>query len=63
MTAPFQIGIIGCGDLTLRGVLPHLRQPDALQKMEVVAVCDIDAPRARATAERFDVPTTLWALR
>ncbi len=56
MSAPVRIGIAGCGDLTIRGVLPHLAQPDAREKMEVVALCDIDAPRARATAERFQVP-------
>ena len=56
MSAPVPIGIAGCGDLTIRGVLAHLGQPDARQKMQVVAVCDIDAHRARATAERFGVP-------
>jgi len=56
MRPPVQIGIAGCGDLTIRGVLPHLNQPDAREKMAVRAVCDVDAPRARATAERFGVP-------
>lgn len=56
MTKPVPVGIIGCGDLTIRGVLPHLMEPDARRLMEVVAVCDIDGARAQATAERFEVP-------
>ncbi|MFB3826604.1 MAG: Gfo/Idh/MocA family protein [Bryobacteraceae bacterium] len=56
MRSPVRIGIAGCGDITLRGVLPHLSEPDARERMEVTAVCDVDAPRARATAERFGVP-------
>jgi predicted dehydrogenase len=56
MRSPVLLGIAGCGDLTVRGVLPHLSEPDAREKMDVVAVCDIDARRARATAERFGVP-------
>lgn len=56
MTPPVRIGLVGCGDLTIRGVLPHLSQPDAREKMEVVALSDIDAQRARVTAKRFEVP-------
>ena len=56
MTAPVRMALAGCGDLTIRAVLPHLRQPDAREKMDVVAVCDVDGQRARATAERFEVP-------
>ncbi len=56
MIPPVRIGLVGCGDLTIRGVLPHLSQSDAREKTEVVALCDIDAQRARATAERFGVP-------
>lgn len=56
MSARVRIGIVGCGDLTIRGVLPHLAEADARKKMEVVALCDIDAQRARHTAERLGVP-------
>jgi predicted dehydrogenase len=56
VNAPVNIGIVGCGDLTSRGVLPHLAEQDARAKMRVAAVCDIDADRARETAERFAIP-------
>jgi predicted dehydrogenase len=56
MSAPVRIGLVGCGDITVRGLLPHLSQPDARKTIDVLAVCDIDAQRARATAERFGVP-------
>src|SRR5258706_6327654 len=49
-------GLVGCGSLSQGGVLPHLRQPDAREKVRLVAVADAVEERARQTAERFDVP-------
>jgi UDP-N-acetyl-2-amino-2-deoxyglucuronate dehydrogenase len=46
------IGIIGCGNIANKQHLPnYIRNPRA----RVVAVADVDAERARATAERWDV--------
>jgi predicted dehydrogenase len=49
-------GLVGCGSLSQRGVLPHLSLPDAREKVQLAAVVDVDAERARQSAERFDVP-------
>jgi predicted dehydrogenase len=49
-------GVLGCGSLALRGVLPHLSEPDARQKVRVVAIADVALERAREAAARFDVP-------
>ena len=56
MNEPVRVGVIGCGTIALIGVLPHLSLEDARQRVDVVAVCDVVAERAKATAERFDVP-------
>ena len=55
MTEPVRTGVIGCGTIALIGVLPHLSLPDARERIEVRAVCDVVGERARATAERFGV--------
>ena len=49
-------GLVGCGSLSQRGVLPHLSLPDAQQKVRLVAVVDTVAERARQSAERFNIP-------
>ena len=49
-------GLVGCGSLSQRGVLPHLSLADAQTKIRLVAVVDTVAERARETAERFNVP-------
>jgi predicted dehydrogenase len=49
-------GLVGCGSLSQRGVLPHLSQPDAREHVRLVAVADAVAERARQSAERFGVP-------
>ena len=56
MTAPVKAGLIGCGSLSLIGILPQLAEPDAKERLELVAVCDVNETRARETAERFGVP-------
>jgi predicted dehydrogenase len=56
MTNSLQAGLVGCGSLALRGPLPHLSQPDAQQKVRLVAVVDNVAERAQQSAERFHVP-------
>jgi predicted dehydrogenase len=56
MSHPLRAGLVGCGSLSQRGVLPHLSLPDARKKVQLAAVVDVDEERARQSAERFDVP-------
>jgi len=49
-------GLVGCGSLSQRGVLPHLSLPDAREKVQLVAVVDAVAERAQQSAERYNVP-------
>ena len=48
-----RIGHAGCGSVSLRGILPHVTQPDAQRQLELSAVCDVDGERARAVASQF----------
>lgn len=48
-----RVGHAGCGSVSIRGILPHITQPDAQEQLELVAVCDVDGDRARAVAEQF----------
>lgn len=56
MTMPLRLGIVGCGSITLRGLLPHLTMPDVADRVQVTALCDPVEGRARAAADRFGVP-------
>src|SRR5262245_19341366 len=56
MSTILRAGLVGCGSLSQRGVLPHLSQPDAREKIQLVAVADAVAERARQTSERLGVP-------
>ena len=56
MTGPLRMGVVGAGSIALRGILPHLTQPDVRERVVVQAVCDPVGDRARAAAERFGVP-------
>ena len=56
MSNAIQAALVGCGSLAQRGVLPHLSLPDAKEKVQLAAVVDIDAERARQTAKKFNVP-------
>src|SRR5438552_784920 len=49
-------GLVGCGSLSQRGILPHLSLPDAKERVQLAAVVDAVGERARQTAQRFDVP-------
>lgn len=52
MSEPLKVGIIGAGAITQVAHLPILRR---LKGVVVTAICDIDLPKARALAERFQV--------
>src|SRR5439155_20038128 len=49
-------GLVGCGSVSQRRILPHLSLPDAREKVRLVAVAHAVEERARQSAERFDVP-------
>ena len=53
--APLRLGVVGIGALALRGILPHLTQPDVADRVVVAALCDPVTDRARAAATRFAV--------
>lgn len=55
MTKPLKAALIGCGSISQRGVMPHLACADAKSRVQVVAVVDVVADRARQTAEKFGV--------
>lgn len=56
-TAPrtFRVGIAGCGAISRN----HLEAFRALNNVEIVGVCDVDADRAKATAEAWDIPNAV----
>lgn len=49
---PLKIGVIGCGNIS--GI--YFENLGAYHGTEVVACADIDAPRARASAEKYGIP-------
>jgi predicted dehydrogenase len=51
-----RIGVVGCGSIAIRGILPHLSQPDLADRVRVAAVCDPAPGRAEAAAREFGVP-------
>ncbi|HLL49965.1 MAG TPA: Gfo/Idh/MocA family oxidoreductase, partial [Thermomicrobiales bacterium] len=56
MTQRVRAGLIGCGSLSLIGILPQLAEQDVKERIDLVAVCDVNETRARETAERFGIP-------
>ena len=55
-TSPVRVGLLGLGVLSQRSLLKHLSLIDVKEKIELVAVCDIDEDRASLTAEKYSVP-------
>jgi len=62
MSTPLKAGLVGCGSLSQRGVLPHLSLPDARERVRLVAVADAVEERARQSAERFGVPAAFTSV-
>jgi len=52
MSEPIRIGLIGAGAIVQVAHLPVLKK---LKTVEVAAICDVDLPKARALAERFQI--------
>ena len=59
-TAPrtFRVGIAGCGAISRN----HLEAFRALDNVQIVGVCDVDAERARATAEAWGIPNAVTSV-
>lgn len=59
-TAPrtFRVGIAGCGAISRN----HLEAFRALSNVQIVGVCDVDADRARATAEAWGIPNAVTSV-
>jgi predicted dehydrogenase len=51
-----RLGVIGAGSIAIRGILPHLSQPDVQDRVRLAAVCDPAPGRAEAAARQFDIP-------
>ncbi len=56
MADALRLGILGAGAITQVAHLPVLRK---LKGVSVTALCDNDLPKARALAERFEVPRSV----
>ncbi len=56
MARPIRLGIVGCGVVSTRDLLPNLVRPEVQPRLELVAVCDVVAERTRRTADTFGVP-------
>ena len=52
MSEPVRIGLIGAGAIVQVAHLPVLKK---LKTVEVAAICDVDLPKARALAARFQI--------
>jgi predicted dehydrogenase len=53
MTDPVRIGVVGAGAIAQ---LTHLPVLSKMRGATLVAICDNDRPKARALADRFDIP-------
>jgi predicted dehydrogenase len=56
-----RMGVVGAGSIALRGILPHLSQPDVQDRVQLAAVCDPVPGRAQAAAEKFGIPRAFEA--
>jgi len=55
MADSVRMGVVGAGSISVRGILPHLSQPDLAGRVTLAAVCDPVPGRAEAAAEKFGV--------
>jgi predicted dehydrogenase len=53
MTDPVRIGVVGAGAIAQ---LTHLPVLSKMRGVKLVAICDNDRPKARALADRFEIP-------
>jgi len=52
MSEPVRVGLIGAGAIVQVAHLPVLKK---IKSVEVAAICDVDLPKARALADRFQI--------
>ena len=53
MAQKVKVGLVGCGHIANGAYLPGIK---ALDKADLIAVCDLIEDRARAASEKFNVP-------
>src|SRR5262249_4049424 len=53
MARKIKVGLVGLGALSQRGILPHLLQDDAREKIDAIALCDNVPGRAHASLEKW----------
>lgn len=53
MARKTRLALAGLGSVSQRGILPHLSQADALERVELVACCDVVPGRATETARVY----------
>ncbi len=51
-----RLGVVGAGSISVRGILPHLSMEDVQDRVRLTAVVDPAPGRAKAAAERFNIP-------
>ena len=56
MTQPIRMAVLGAGSIGIRGSLNHLVIGDYDDLVELAAVCDAVPDRAKAAAEKYNVP-------
>ena len=56
MARPVGIGLVGTGVVSTYDILPNLVRPEVRERLDLVAVCDVVAERAKETAAHFGVP-------
>jgi predicted dehydrogenase len=56
VSGPIGLGVVGAGAVSLRGILPHLAQPDTRDRVRVTAICDPVPGRAQRAAQLFGIP-------
>ncbi len=57
-----RMGVVGCGSIAVRGILPHLAMEDVQDRVRIEAVCDPVPGRAEAAAERFGAERAFLSL-
>jgi len=55
MSDVVRMGVVGAGSISVRGILPHLREGDVQDRVHLAAVCDPVPGRAEAAAATFGV--------
>ncbi|HYC07477.1 MAG TPA: Gfo/Idh/MocA family oxidoreductase [Candidatus Binatia bacterium] len=60
--APLRVGVVGVGALAIRGIVPHLVEPDVAGRVRLAALCDPVVERAADVASRHGIPHVFGSL-